>query len=231
MASSAILEFSTLMMEFTTEEIATEIIERGYKSSDGTESSKWMFFTPIPTLHDMIFLATIVALGTILNSVILRCYWNVKSVASGYIRALATLDLCCLAYTVASRISSLFLPDYVEYFKIFSDLIGRSYMLGPLFLVLDRCLIVAFPHNFHQHERKMRMTKVAMVVTVFGVYIASAVSRKMYPEWILSTVLNSLSIMFVAPQFLFCIVLYAVIVVKVLMSDRKMKTSRHIGIQ
>ena len=219
------------MMEFTTEEIATEIIERGYKSSDGTESSKWMFFTPIPTLHDMIFLAVIVALGTILNSVILRCYWNVKSVASGYIRALAAVDLCCLAYTVASRISSLFIPDYVEYFRMFSDLIGRSYMLGPLFLALDRCLIVAFPHNFHQHERKMRVAKVAMVVTIVGVYIASAISRKIYPEWIVSMILSMISILLVAPQFLFCIVLYTVIVVKVLMSDRKMKKSRHVGTQ
>ena len=63
------------------------------------QSFQSMFFTPIPSLHDAIFVAVFVVIGSILNSVILRCYWSVKSVASGYVRA--PVDQCCLAYTMA----------------------------------------------------------------------------------------------------------------------------------
>ena len=33
-------------------------------------------------------------------------------------------------------------------------------MLGPLFMALDRIQIVAFPHSFKKHEKKMRIAKI-----------------------------------------------------------------------
>ena len=49
------------------------------------------------------------------------------------------------------------------------------------------------------------------------------------PTWTATIVLGVLAGLGSVLQIIAIVVLYAVIVVKVLMSDRKMKTSRHIG--
>ena len=141
---------------------------------------------------------------------------------------LAVFDCAAVDVNSLARVLQALGSDYETVGNVFYDsftfLLLYS-MLGPLFLALDRFLIVSFPHNFQLHEKKMRRFKIALFSLIF------VLSWRVFipmPKILLIITLGILSTL-LAVQFLGCIVLYTIIVVKLRLNDRKMKNSRHVG--
>ena len=96
-------------------------------------------------------------------------------------------------------------------------------MLPTLFLALDRSLIVALPHKFQLHERKMFLVK--LFIGIYTSLVSFGVGATLAQvSWLIG--LSSLNVML---QFLACLVLYTIIVVRILVSDRQMSSNRHNG--
>ena len=96
-------------------------------------------------------------------------------------------------------------------------------MLGPLFLALDRFLIVALPHKFQLYETKMRIFKFVIFSLTFFCGLTGLFPEEIIRFFIVLAIANLVA------QFLACIGLYTFIVARVVMSERKMNKHRHIG--
>ena len=185
-------------------------------------------FYPIPVLHDLIIRVSIFVLTFLLNLIIFCCYFRNKSDIAKYIRVFAVFDCAAVLVNSLARVLQALGSDYETVGNVFYDsftfLLSYS-MLGPLFLALDRFLIVSFPHNFQLHERKMRRFKIALFSLVF---VLSWRAFMPMPKILVIITLGVLSTL-LAVQFLGCIVLYTIIVVKLRLNDSRMKNSRHVG--
>ena len=182
-------------------------------------------FTTIPTSHEFLIASVTAMVGFVLNAVILNVYWDNKSDIAVYIKAFAGFDIFSLAYYLIHR-SLLFMyaSNYnVGYaLAVGFNLIANHTLLGPLYLALDRFLIVTFPHKFHLYERKMKFFKVA----IFAVTLISSLGL-FFPEiTMFFIIVGSFNMLL---QILACLGLYMVIVVRVYISARKMGKSRIIG--
>ena len=96
-------------------------------------------------------------------------------------------------------------------------------MLGPLFLAMDRFLIVAFPHNFQLHEKKMRMIKIMFFALTTAPMSLGFIHDQLIKVGIFILYAN------LVVQLIACIVLYTIIVVKIVLAERKMSKHRHVG--
>ena len=125
------------------------------------------YYEPMPLESEISFIVISFVIGVVLNSIILRCFFKVEGDIARYIRAFAVFDLAVIISGLTSRVSLLSIfpqdtkhgPNPLQI--IFAFIFAHS-MLGPLFLAMDRFLIVAFPHNFQLHEKKMRMIKIML---------------------------------------------------------------------
>ena len=188
---------------------------------------------PISFLEDTVMAISVFCVGMVLNSIILRCYWRGKGATSIYYRAFSVIDMFFLVVMILRRVSFFIWPAKGTYifFEVMNNLMGTTYNFGSLFLAMDRCLIVAFPHNFREHEGKLRAAKGSMVFAMLVLSLAFSFAKfNLSNSFVISIINRSLVIaMFV--QIFGIVVLYSVIIAKVQISDRKMKTSRHIGKQ
>ena len=130
----------------------------------------FMLFSEIEGIHELVMILLVFVIGIVINSIIFRCYFCVKSDIARYIRAFALFDMFSIAISLSARLVVLYAASqtYIKRVLLTTSLQCVNYsMLGPLFLALDRFLIVSFPHNFQLHERKMRRFKIAvLLVTV-----------------------------------------------------------------
>ena len=175
---------------------------------------------------------SVFSVGMILNSIILRCYWRGKGATSIYYRAFSVIDMFFLAVMILRPVSFFIWPAKGTYifFEVMNNLMGTTYNFGSLFLAMDRCLVVAFPLNFLEHERKLRVAKGVMVLVVAMLSLTfSMVFGFGDPEWTMTGVLGMLAGLAAILQIIAIVGLYTVIVTKVVMSDRNMKSSRHLG--
>ena len=197
------------------------------------KASGFEYFTKLSIVEDTAMAIFIFSLGIVLNSIILRCYWKNKDATSIYFRAFAFIDLWCLLLILIRRSVSFFFADNIISYAVLSALTNMAaalYNLGPMFLAMDRCLIVAFPHNFREHEKKLRVAKGSMVVVVEMLSLTWAMLDGFGdPASTLAVVVQLSAGLVSLLQIIAIVVLYAIIVFKVLMSDRKMKNSRHFG--
>ena len=223
--------------EFLTEESLEVFTEEERKENvfvhlQLEEGSQIESFPALSIVEDTAMALFIFSLGILLNSIILRCYWTEKHAISIYLKAFAVTDIACLLFMVIRRVC-LIIWAGDEKLDIFIDVVTglttSMYGFGPLFLAMDRCLIVAFPHNFREHEGKLRVAKGSMVILMALLSVTTAVSVRLNPALIATMVLVGLYFFALFLQILAIIALYTTIVVKILMSDRKMKSSRHIG--
>ena len=190
-------------------------------------------FTEVPLEQELALVAVIVLLGFTLNITILCCYWNNKSCTSVYIRALAVYDMSVLAALVLSRALPTALPGNGTAFKVsqsISTSLGAFYLVGPLFLALDRMSVVAFPLNFHLHKKSMRVLKACILATIFTVnLLAQIFLTGLEYDGTVALVFHWLLFSVFFLQFVVCIVLYTTIIVKVVKSKRKIEAYRHIA--
>ena len=214
------------------EEVATSDTSEATHSSflnDNHEYTSDGYSSRNPFSYDVIY-AVIVCVGVILNSIILRCYWRMKSATAICIRAFAIFDITVMALvTISQLIYHLFADlQWLQALIYFvRNAIGNASMLGPLFLALDRYLIVAFPHNFRKHEKKLRWMKIWLGCLNVGLFTTSyAMNLNNIP---FSMIANLLTHLLFFTMLAASVILYTVIVVKVLTSDKKMQHHRHFG--
>ena len=217
--------------DLTTEEIELKLFEGDTQSLDLVNSIKNV--TPINMVEESAMAITIFSLGMLLNIIILRVYWKDKSATSTYFRAFAVIDVSGVAILLIRQFLLVVWTDNTDIRFVgfaLTNLFAGLYNFCPMFLGMDRCLIVSFPHNFREHEGKLRVAKGSMVLVVTTLSLAlSMLYRLDDPGSTATVVLEMLAFIVAVLQIITIVVLYAIIVVKVLMSDRKMKTSRHIG--
>ena len=219
------------------EDSATELSERNVTETlDLTASSRNATlnpsFTAVPRQQELALVAVIVLLGFMLNITILCCYWHNKTCTSVYIRALAIYDMSVLAALVLSRVLPTALPGNVTVFKLTQSIsisLGAFYLVGPLFLALDRILVVVFPLSFHLHKKSMRVLKVCILTIIFTANLLAQIflTGLEYDDTV-AIVFHWLLFSVFLLQFVVCIVLYTTIIVQLVKSKRKIEAYRQI---
>ena len=186
---------------------------------------------PISFLEDTVMAISVFSVGMILNSIILRCYWRGKGATSIYYRAFSVIDMFFLVVMILRRVSFFIWPAKGTYifFEVMNNLMGTTYNFGSLFLAMDRCLIVAFPHNFREKEGKLRVAKGCMVFFMAILSLAYSFVKFNVSSSAAILITNRSLVVAIIIQILAIVILYGVIIAKVQLADRKMKTSRHIG--
>ena len=196
------------------------------------ENEPLNFYTSISLQNDVIIVSIIVALGLVLNSIVLGFYWKVKSPTAVYIRVFAVGDLFVMVFLAGLRVGMILSLDKSDWFFAvqygIATVVGALNVIGPLFLALDRFLIVAFPHNFFKHERKLKIAKIVWVVCRALVSSSALVSYFVFSGLVL-TVSLLLWTIFIAVEIIACAVVYTVIAVLVAVAGRKLKNNRHVG--
>ena len=195
-------------------------------------------FPPANPTNEVIIASVICCVGLVLNALILRCYWSVKTSTAVYIRVLAVYDCISLLELVGSRMLKLYhiSPDSVlEKVRslIVYQLVCNS-VLGPLFIALDRIIIVCNPHSFKKYEKKLRVAKclIALVniVLILALFVTKFTSTNETSKLVVIMTRVLFSSIF-ALQWLTCVALYAVIVLKIRASTRKVQPITQINPQ
>ena len=217
--------------DFVTEEFELKWFEGDIQTFDSENSITYVL--PISVVEDTTTAVFIFSLGMLLNTIILRGYWKEKSATSTYFKAFAVIDMTIVGFMLIRRVLRFVWPNNINVFFLdilVTNLIGSLYNFGPMFLAMDRCLIVAFPHKFREYEGRMRVAKGGMLLFLTSTgFTLSMLYRFGDPDSTVAVLLKMLGGVATVLQIFAIVVLYAVIVVKVLTSDRKMKTSRHVG--
>ena len=202
------------------------------KDSHEEDAAEVKYFFDVPPTHTIAIVSSIMLVGFVLNATILRCYWRSTTTTSVYIRVLAVYDVCALVALGFSKTLLIFEALQHEVANkvsvAVSTALGNFYLVGPLFLAIDRMLVVAFPLNFQQYETGIRILKTSIVFfhgvlfLVACIFITGLEYDKVWTRVIFSFLLISPLLQFVA-----CIVLYTIIIVKIKMAERKMAQHRH----
>ena len=231
---SDIFEVSSETVDF---EMSTNIWHQLHQTKlDPTQSPFTdLLYSPINPIHEAIFGSVIFCVGLVLNALILRCYWSVKTSTAVYIRVLAWFDITALTTSLIIQVLLALLENNLV--VILAELIieGQFIVLsvfGPLFMALDRILIVAFPHSFKTHEKKMRIFKIVLatfqssVTVLYFVFLGLFGTASLLPQVTLYAGSTTFWLECLASVFL-----YAVIVWKIRKSSRKVQPAYQTGNQ
>ena len=205
-----------------------------FELKNDVKSDTFTMFYEVNKVHSVIFASVIFCVGLVLNALILRCYWSVKTSTAVYIIVLAFIDIAAMIFMISTRTADLLFPCdpiVMAVSKLLANLIlFVASVLGPLFMALDRILIVAFPHSFKRHEKRMRIAKIiwtilqssySVIIWILGDLIGF---NPMKYFWI--RIARTLA--FTLPCVL-CVLLYAVIVAKVRASQKQIQPTTHIA--
>ena len=113
--------------------------------------SVYGLFTNLSYIEDTVAVSLIVFLGSLLNLVVIRCYWRTKSSTALYIQAFAVYDVSVLITLALDHlVFTLFPKENIVSALCFAlkGVLSGFVVMGPLFLALDRFLVVVFPHKF-----------------------------------------------------------------------------------
>ena len=220
------------MTEVHTEEDLGDSVNLLPENEGPEQKSETQYFTPVKMVEETAIYFSLLTIGLVLNSIILRCYWKEKSATSTYFRAFAVFDMLALMIGLAYQVIYIFEignPIMTSVSRIMQNLVADLYNFGPLFLALDRIMVVAFPHKFREYEGKMRFGKRCLFFGMVALSLPLSASLIIDPTSIVTRTLRAVVILVVFIQILAIVVLYTAIVMKVMTSDRKMKSSRHVG--
>ena len=204
-------------------------------SNKKNEVEHFLYY-PVDPLYEVITGSIIFCVGLVLNALILRCYWSVKTSTAVYIRFLAVYDITVLHCSVAAKTASvIFLADIssdIELVRRLTASVLLSYaMLGLLFMALDRILVIVFPHTFKKHEKKIRIAKILIVsVQTFTSLLWWAVAVSFGIKSAFTHIFFALSVIIFFMQFFACVSLYVAIVWKVRAASRKVRPLHPIAI-
>ena len=233
-------EFSTIWMEVygSTESEDSDVISYDRDVNNNiiyNQELPNVCFTELPFIEEAIAVSLTVCLGFLLNLVFFRCFWRSKSSAAVYIRVLAYYDMCVLA-SLALNFVIKDVPNFPKFQSVVKTasflqrLLAAFTIIGPLFLALDRFLVVTFPHKFQNYTNGMRKAKGGIIVVAVATNVLAQLSVFVLGfESTMTSILAGILTLFLATQFLTCVVLYAVIFAKIVHAERKMAKHRHIG--
>ena len=229
-------EFSTFLMLSHESYGSTSNDESDVKTMDDdvnmddvmTVEAEFNLFTSLPFVEDAVAISLIAFLGFILNSTILLCYKRSRSSTAVYIKAFAAYDICVLGLA-PHFLFEIFTPSISRVIQALKGMLGGFAIMGPLFLALDRFLVVVFPHKFRNYEKYMKIGKIIVfaltLVTVASAETTAAVTGY---ESRLTGIFFAIFRPILGAQFMTCVVLYAIIIVKIVTSERKMAKHRHV---
>ena len=210
---------------------ASETNESFSGANDGDEVEQHPHYLDVPPTHTIVIVSSIMLVGFILNATILRCYWRSTTSTSVYIRVLAVYDICVLVALGVGKSLLVFDSLHHEVSEKIAQAIctslGNFYLVGPLFLAMDRVLVVAFPLEYRQHERTVRLVKfciigsILVVITLAHIFITGLQHHNIFTTLISAVMTGHLFL-----QFLACIVLYSIIIVKIKMQEQSMAQHR-----
>ena len=117
------------IFEFTTEYFDLEKPDNLEEQSDLNEKSQFQsgFFIQVDPVNDVITASVIFCVGLILNVLILRCYWSIKTPMAVYIRVLAVYDIFLLLNMMTTRILIAIFPAQSDEVELFRLLIGHLF--------------------------------------------------------------------------------------------------------
>ena len=169
----------------------------------------------------------------IFNIPVFIYYRKQKEITRPYILSLVALDFLLGIVTVTSYVV-LFTSQSVAVvmiaFKVFyiTFVFGFGFYLYPSFyLALDRFLVVLFPLKFREYSGKLRGFKIVWFLINFSNRVSLSVARLMYGDDNLASQLASaFSSIDIITLTLATFVLYVVMVVQIIRSNKKMTKSR-----
>ena len=172
---------SELLQHFTgvvKDEFVHMEIESSQTESKLLGSDRWLI--EIPTSHHIIITVIIFLFSLILKSLVLKFYSNSAASNRTYVLSLVALDWSTLVFVMTPAM----LTHFIEDEQVASVLMFCSWSVGAtifvnyqyptLFLALDRCMVVLFPHKFRTFSKKIRVVKIGLVVFTI---VHSCVSR------------------------------------------------------
>ena len=150
---------------------------------------------------------------------------------STYYRAFSVIDMLSLMVVIIRQICVFLWPARSTdlALAVVYRLMATLYNFCPLFLAMDRCLIVSFPHNFCKYERRMRLAKRGTIFVVATLIFTSALIALGEQTTTAILIHHGISIATLVLQIVGIVGLYCIIIAKVLRSDQEMKKNRHIG--
>ena len=217
------VDMTTFESVFTVEETWDKHDDNELQSLDHDVS-----YLPVDFVTEVVVRLSLIFVGSILNVIILKCYFRVKSSRASYIRAFAVLDILILFSGSFEFFFLNLFPAQAAFSTTFKSVfraLAAFSLLGPLFLALDRCLIVIVPHKVSLYVAKMRIFKIILFVltSLVGVgFLATSASIGVVFIYAFATVVVLL-------QLIGCLVLYLIIIAQILASERKLGAHRHFG--
>ena len=215
------------MDKFTTEFTTLEDLYLIEAFDENFSENLFEHFEPLPFIQDVIIASLLSVIGAILNGIILFCYRKIKSDIALYIKTFAVVDIfVIIAFNTFAICQLVFQENKFLVFIIFRamNFIAGHLMLGPLFLALDRALIVGLPHKFRIYQTKMRMAKIVVGVMTFGTSLGTAISPAKSKLFYAFVAISSANL---SLQLLVCICLYSFVVARILISNKEMQKYRH----
>ena len=210
---------------------------------DYVEAKHWLnvplsldFYREIPIEAEWAITVVVFIFGNLLNVLVVQFYRKVKSSIRPYVLFLAFIDLVSISFIMMPRIVLRYLPVgttlYVVRILLYALMLlfYNVQMYGPLFLALDRFLVVSFPHNFRDKQKFAKIPIVVLptlhVITSICVVILQVFADSTSMTFFLVSNLNNC---FKMIQIFGCLSLYAIVVVKIMLNERKMADSKHAG--
>ena len=106
--ASSVEYWSEEMVTATTEAVFWDLLnvekQNEFDLLEEENGEALVFYTPLSLRDDLIIVSVIVALGLVLNSIILAFYWKVKSPSAVYIRVFAVGDLFAMVFLAGLRV-------------------------------------------------------------------------------------------------------------------------------
>ena len=195
-------------------------------------------FRTIPLLENTLIALTVCLVALVLNATILRFYWNLKRSIAVYIRVFAYYDIAVVLSLAVGRLVICLAPqDKVinATVRSVSNFLAGFYILGPLFLALDRFIVVVAQLKFKDIERKVKIAKgwfLFLCFVVNAITAASILSSELETGLafrvgftlegasFVTRLMSGIFAFNIIVQFISCLAMYAAIMVNIAKSEQ-----------
>ena len=189
-------------------------------------------FAEIPFWTDFSIRLSIMSLIIVLNAFIIRYYSKDGGSICSYVLALALLDLAVASTTIVTFLLQLIDNEFLYFwvgiarFSV-SLAVFNMYLYPSLFLALDRCIAVAFPHKVFSVSRKIRPVKFILVALNISASIPHILAELKLATELAIIITNLVTLAFFCIQLFGCLALYCTVVVLLIRVGKNLNHSKH----
>ena len=219
----------SVFVESLSEGFVADVESSNFKSqSDGFSS----IFTGIPFWTDFYIRLCLMSVIIVLNALIILHYSKDRGSIRSYVLALALLDIFVAFTNIVTSLLQLIDNTTLDFFLGItrfsaSGTVFNIYLYPSLFLALDRCIAVAFPHKAFALTPKVRPAKFFLVVLNLSATIPHICSQLGLTSKLISLITNLATLLFFCIQLFGCLFLYCAVVILLLKSGRSLNQSKH----